>query len=59
MKIIVDKLPEKSFDCLFCLVKKDIVNCMIKTKFESTDEYKGYCSCVLNNKEKCPYLQKL
>ncbi len=59
MKIIVDKLPEKSNDCLFCSIKEDTVNCMIGTKFESINEHKAYCSCSLNSGEKCPYLEEL
>ncbi len=59
MKIIVDKLPEKSYECLFCSIEKDVVNCMISTKFESINEHKGYCKCYLENEEECPYLQNL
>lgn len=59
MKIVVDKLPEKSSECLFCSAEKEIANCMISTKFESLNEHKSYCKCYLDNGARYPYLQKL
>lgn len=58
MKILVDKLPQKSSDCLFCEVKEDITSCMIGTNFESIYKYKFYCKCEVENGEKCPYLKE-
>ena len=43
MKILVDKMPLDSTECLFYSAEEGEGNCVIGTKFESVKEHKGYC----------------
>ena len=65
MKIIVDKLPTKKEDCLFC-IKEHIENspfhgCMFQ--IDSSDFRHGLSTdidtCYLECGKKCPYLKEL
>ncbi len=52
MKVIVDKLPEKSKDCIFSeyIAMTGKYKCMLKSGM--------YSRCSLDMKEECPYLKK-
>lgn len=65
MKVIVDKLPTKKEDCLFCftntLDKYGSHKCFFKVcEFEFGDGlHCSYNDCFLSQGLKCPYLKEL
>ena len=66
MKIIVDKLPTKKEDCLFCFVEtgsmheSDCHKCFFKmSDYEFGGLHTSMKDCFLTQGLKCPYLKEL
>ena len=65
MKVIVDKLPTKKEECLFCftntLDKYNSHRCLFKvSEYEFGDGlHCSYNDCFLSQGLKCPYLKEL
>jgi hypothetical protein len=66
MKIIVDKLPTKKEDCIFCLIDsidKKWHKCLFRVHHSDTKGIGGISlstdDCYLACKKRCPYLKEL
>lgn len=57
MKILVDELPTKEEECIFCSEKYG--SCMIRTGFKSTQEFHGISPCLLKTYSRCPFLKEI
>lgn len=66
MKILVNELPDKPEQCLFCIESHDTFPSKCKLRLDNTDygepllwSMRSNNNCVLCKGEPCPYLQVL
>ena len=60
MKVLVDKLPQRKEDCLFCLQGRDgFHRCYFKLEAYDFDHFSTtYRNCFLTQDQECPYLKE-
>lgn len=64
MKVIVDKLPDRKEDCIFCLLGHEKWHkCLFQVHHDDTQGLGGISlstdDCYLDCGKKCPYLKEL